>query len=119
MDLAQRKGWALIALDLGVDTSTPAGEAMASMLSVFAQFERRLIGQRTREALAVKRSQGVQLGRPRELPADVRTRVEAMLHADLSDSEIARILNAEQVPTARGARWWPSTIRHIRTQNGR
>src|SRR3954454_16922525 len=44
MDLAQRKGWALIAFDLGVDTSTPAGEAMASMLSVFAQFERRLIG---------------------------------------------------------------------------
>src|SRR4051794_32098139 len=72
MDLAQRKGWALIALDLGVDTSTPAGEAMASMLSVFAQFERRLIGQRTREALAVKRSQGVRLGRPRELPAEVR-----------------------------------------------
>jgi DNA invertase Pin-like site-specific DNA recombinase len=35
---------------------------MASVLATFAQFERRLIGQRTRDALAVKRAQGVQLG---------------------------------------------------------
>jgi DNA invertase Pin-like site-specific DNA recombinase len=119
MKMAQHKGWALIALDLGVDTSTPAGKAMASMLSVFAEFERELISQRTKEALAIKRSQGVQLGRPRELDPDVRTRVETMVAADLNDSEIARLLNAEEVPTARGARWWPSTIRHIRTQNAR
>jgi DNA invertase Pin-like site-specific DNA recombinase len=33
-------------------------------LATFAQFERRLIAQRTREALAVKRAQGVRLGRP-------------------------------------------------------
>ena len=44
----------------------------ANVLAVFAQFERRLIGQRTREALAVKRLQGVKLGRrPVILPATV------------------------------------------------
>ena len=32
---------------------------MAHVLETFAQFERRLVGQRTREALAVKRKQGV------------------------------------------------------------
>jgi len=47
-----------------VDTTTPSGEMMANVLAVCAQVERRLIGQRTREALAVKRSQGVRLGRP-------------------------------------------------------
>lgn len=41
---------------------------MANVLAVFARFEQRLIGQRTREALAVKRSQGVQLGRRSTLP---------------------------------------------------
>jgi len=63
MEQSRRRGWALVALDLGVDTTTPSGEMMANVLAVFAQFERRLIGQRTREALAIKRQQGVRLGR--------------------------------------------------------
>jgi Resolvase, N terminal domain len=42
--------WSLVALDLGVDTSTPSGEMMASVLATFAQFERRLIGERTKDA---------------------------------------------------------------------
>ena len=50
MAKAQKQGWALVALDCAVDTTTPAGEAMAHVLATFAQFERRLIGQRTREA---------------------------------------------------------------------
>ena len=48
---------------------------MASVLATFAQFERRLIGQRTRDALAVKRAQGVQLGRPREISEQVVERI--------------------------------------------
>ena len=55
MDRARRKKWALAALDLGVDTSTPSGEMMANVVASFAQFERRLIGQRTKDALAVKK----------------------------------------------------------------
>jgi DNA invertase Pin-like site-specific DNA recombinase len=44
MAKAQKEGWALVALDCAVDTTTPAGEAMAHVLATFAQFERRLIG---------------------------------------------------------------------------
>ena len=44
---------------------------MANVLATFAQFERRLISQRTREALAVKKSQGVRLGRPSTMPKKV------------------------------------------------
>ena len=47
---AQRQGWGVIALDVQVDTSTASGEAMANMLATFAQFERRLIGQRIRKS---------------------------------------------------------------------
>ena len=64
MERSWKKGWALVALDLGVDTTTPAGEMIANSVANFSQFERRLIGQRTKDALAVKRAQGVQLGRP-------------------------------------------------------
>jgi len=63
MAKASKEGWALVALDRAVGTTTPAGEAMANVLATFAQFERRLIGQRTREALAAKRASGVRLVR--------------------------------------------------------
>ncbi|HEY7371562.1 MAG TPA: recombinase family protein, partial [Polyangia bacterium] len=64
MATAQKQSWALVALDCAVDTSTPAGEAMAHVLATFGQFERRLIGQRTKEALAAKKASGIRLGRP-------------------------------------------------------
>src|SRR5438067_13176540 len=74
MATAQKQGWALVALDCAVDTTTPAGKAMANMLATFAQFERRLISQRTREALAIKKAQGVRIGRPPSMPEGVRRR---------------------------------------------
>jgi DNA invertase Pin-like site-specific DNA recombinase len=63
LERASQKGWRLVLLDLGVDTSTPAGEFVANTIANSAQYERRLIGQRTREGLAAKRAQGVRLGR--------------------------------------------------------
>ncbi len=112
MERSRRRGWALVALDLGVDTSTPSGEMMANVLAVFAQFERRMIGQRTKDALAVKRAQGVRLGRPASLAAGVRSRIRRMHSHGRSLSAIAQELNAEGVPTAHGGRaWYPSTVR--------
>src|SRR5437764_3419001 len=114
MNRAQRNGFALVALDCAVDTTTPAGEAMANVLATFAQFERRLIGQRTREALAQKKAQGVRLGRPPKLPAAVRTRIRRRRRAGKSLAAIADELNRDQVPTAHGgARWHPSTVRAV------
>jgi DNA invertase Pin-like site-specific DNA recombinase len=114
MGRATKENWALVALDCAVDTTTPAGEAMAHVLATFAQFERRLIGQRTREALAQKKAQGVQLGRPRQLPKKVRTRIKRRRAAGKSLAAIAGELNRDEVPTAHGgARWYPSTVRAV------
>jgi DNA invertase Pin-like site-specific DNA recombinase len=114
MATASKQGWALVALDCAVDTTTPAGEAMAHVLATFAQFERRLIGQRTREAMAEKRKQGVRFGRPVSLPAAVRERIASERKAGRSLAAIAELLNEERVPTAQGGRqWWPSTVRAV------
>lgn len=114
MEQARRQGWALVALDLGVDTTTPAGEMMANVLAVFAQFERRLIGQRTKDALAVKKRQGVRLGRPRILDQAVVDRIAAQRASGASLRAIADDLNEEQVPTAQGgALWHASTVRAV------
>jgi DNA invertase Pin-like site-specific DNA recombinase len=85
---------------------------MANVLATFAQFERRLIGQRTREALAIKQAQGVRLGRPRTMPNDVVARIVAERSAGRTLAAIAHDLTAEGIATARGGRaWYPSTIR--------
>ena len=79
-------------------------------MATFAQFERRLIGQRTRDALAQKKAQGVRLGRPPALPAKVRSRIRRRRKAGKSLAAIAEELNRNHVPTAHGgAKWYPST----------
>lgn len=114
VDRATRGGWALVALDLGVDMSTPAGELVASVMAGVAQWERRTIGARTAEALAAKRAQGVTLGRPVSLPAAVVEHVRVSHATGESFSAIARRLNATAVPTAQGgAKWYPSTVRAV------
>ena len=59
----------------GIDTSTPAGEAMFQMVGVFAQFERSMIRERVRSGLSRARASGKRLGRP---PVTARKRAEVL-----------------------------------------
>jgi DNA invertase Pin-like site-specific DNA recombinase len=111
LDRSRRKSWSLVALDL-VDTTTPAGELMAHILATFSQFERRLIGERTRLALAQKQREGVRLGRPSVMDVEVRDRIEREREAGRTYAAIADALTEEGVPTAHGGRrWHASTVR--------
>jgi DNA invertase Pin-like site-specific DNA recombinase len=114
MATAQKQNWALVALDCAVDTSTPAGEAMAHVLATFGQFERRLIGQRTKEALAAKKAAGVSLGRPPKVPQAVVRRIQRQRARGDSLRKIADDLNEARVPTAQGGvKWYAATVRHV------
>jgi hypothetical protein len=73
--LSEEQGWRLIVTELGIDSRAPMGKAMAHMAVVFAELERDFIRMRTREALQVKRENGVTLGRPRSTPDDVVARI--------------------------------------------
>src|SRR5262245_39701925 len=117
MAAAQKQSWALVALDCNVDTSTPTGEAMASMVATFAQLERRLISQRTKEAMAVKKAQGVHLGRPPVVPQTVVRRIQRQRARGETLRVIAASLNADRVPTAQGGKeWYAATVRGILTR---
>lgn len=48
----------------GIDTSTPSGRLMFGMLSLFADFERSIIAERTRAGMERARKQGKKIGRP-------------------------------------------------------
>lgn len=114
VERSRRRGWAVLALDLGVDTSSPSGEMLANVLAVFAQFERRLIGQRTKEALAVRRAQGVRLGRPAAIAPDVRQTILDARARGASYQSIADRLNVFGFATAHGGQsWHASTVRKV------
>jgi DNA invertase Pin-like site-specific DNA recombinase len=114
LERARREGWALVTLDLGLDTTTPLGEAMANVSATFAQLERRMIGQRTRDGLAAKRAAGVRIGRPVTLSEETRAKIGNLRDGGMSPERIADVLQAEGVATARGgARWYPSTVRRV------
>ena len=54
-------------VSLQIDTATPAGMLVYTIMSAIAEFERRLLAQRTCEGLASARLRGTRLGRPPKL----------------------------------------------------
>lgn len=101
-------------LSPNLDTEDPAGKFTAHVLAAAAEYERDLIGARTREGMAQRRAEGVHVGRPRVLPADVLDRIAASRQDGASLRAIADQLNADQIPTAHGgARWHASTVRAV------
>jgi DNA invertase Pin-like site-specific DNA recombinase len=63
----QRKKVDLIVLDQQIDTTTPTGKLMFTMIGAFAEFERDLIAERCQEGIAKAKAKGVRFGRPVKL----------------------------------------------------
>lgn len=67
--------------NLNIDTTTPAGIFIYTMVSALAEFERRTLSQRTREGLRSARQRGKRIGRPPRLTGDqvrdARTRIKS------------------------------------------
>jgi len=54
----------------GIDTSTPTGRLMFGMLSLFADFERSMISERTKAGMERARRQGRRIGRSYLMPRE-------------------------------------------------
>lgn len=52
---------------LNVDTATPSGELVYTVMAAFAQYERKNLIKRTKEGMAAARRRGKRIGRPRKL----------------------------------------------------
>ena len=67
-----------------IDTTTASGELIFNIFSALAQFERRLIQERTKAGLAAARARGRNGGRPKLLAEDAKVILAKKLHADKS-----------------------------------
>jgi len=92
------------------------------IFAALAQEERRLISERTRNALAEAKKRGVQLGKNGRVLAErnrlaaneraevLRPIIQPMIDEGLSVSEIARQLNSMGVRTVRGGKFYPEQV---------
>jgi DNA invertase Pin-like site-specific DNA recombinase len=113
-DRGDRHGWGIVTLDLGLDTSTPAGRFSLQMMGGAAELERSLIGQRTREALGAARARGTRLGRPRIISEDTYRRAFALRESGSTWQQTADTLTVEGHRKANGSPSWAiSNVRRL------
>lgn len=120
----ERAGADLVSLSERIDTTTAAGTMVFRMLAVLAEFERDLVAERTRGAVALKRSRSERLGQVpygRRLARDGRTleadedglRTLALIRSLRAEGRsargIARELTRLGVPTKNGRPGWAHT----------
>lgn len=114
IERANEQGWSLVVLDMDLDLTTAAGRMIARQLVSFAEYERELIGERTRDALAAKKRRGESIGRPRLASPALVGRIVLDRAAGLSFDRIACALTDEGILSPAGQpKWQPSTVRRI------
>lgn len=125
IDAWRAQGVEVVLLDMGLDTTTPMGRMVLTMLAGMAELERALIRERTRAGMAQVRREGGIVGRApygfryapergpdgrrpiEESPEEVEVlvRVAALRGAGLTWAGIADTLNGEGCKTRLGCDW--------------
>jgi len=116
-----------------IDTSSATGRMFLKIVGIFAEFERENLAERLRLGFERKVKEGYAIcsfitayGYERELGTKIPTinkeqativqRIYNMyLYDDCNLKSICRILNAEQIPSRKGIKWCPSSVKGILT----
>ena len=113
---------ALVSLTESLDATTANGQLMIHLLSSVAEWERAMVGERTREALAELKRQGKRYGRGTfgECPQDAATytRMVELRTAGLTYAQVAEALTAEGRPTRRGGAWSAAVVWRLIERGG-
>lgn len=104
-----------------------ATKTMVQILAVFAEYERDMISQRIKDALAQKKSQGVQLGTTGKRRAEENKKKANQFAEKLkpvfqeleqegitASHRIADELNKRNIPTAREGKWHAQTVLNLK-----
>ncbi len=120
LELFERRGVALISVAESLDTGSASGRLVINIMAAVSQWEREAIGERTRDALQHKRSQGERVGNiafgyrlsvdgkhvePDAGEQAVLAEIRRLRNAGTSLRRIAAALNGQALTTRRGTAW--------------
>ena len=117
---------ALLSVSDQIDTRTAAGRLCLNVLMSVAQWERETIGERTSTALQYKKSQGEHIGSVPygyesidktlavvESEAEAISLIQEMREQGAKLQAIADELNAQNITSKRGGKWYPSSVKNV------
>jgi DNA invertase Pin-like site-specific DNA recombinase len=131
LELFEKRKVALISVAEALDTGSAAGRLVITIMGAVSQWEREAIGERTRDALQHKRSQGERVGNiafgsrlsddgqhlepdPAELAA--LTEIRRLLSQGTTLRGIATAMNHREFRTRRGTAWRLESVARILKQ---
>lgn len=100
-----------VSLHEGVDTSTPNGRLIFGIFGSIAEFERELIRDRVRSGIALAKSQGKTLGRPRVAVDGLR--IGALRATGRSWAEICEQMKVSKGTAQRAAAGLPKNLSKV------
>ncbi|WP_407358035.1 recombinase family protein [Microbacterium sp. LTA6] len=112
LKLAAARRWSVVAIDLGVDTSTPTGKLVANVMMSVAEWEREVIGERTSVAMQAAKRAGRHMGRVSMLPQATGERLLAIRVTNTLAGTAAQ-LNTEGLTTATGLPWTGNAVAKV------
>lgn len=125
-EVFESNGIGFISVNEPFDTTSAIGKACLGMIGVFAQLERDIIAERTKDALRYKKENGERLGAPSlgfqvidgeaiENKDEIETLhyIKTLRLEGLTYRAIADRLNEEEIPTKKGGKWYNSTVQYI------
>jgi site-specific DNA recombinase len=110
VEIFERSGVALVSLQESLDATTATGRLMMNLLASVSQWEREVIGERTKDAMQHLKATGQVYSRPVVNDAATLAKIHTMRAAGATLQEIAEELTLDGVPTVRGGTWAPATI---------
>jgi len=126
LDLFDKHDVALVSLVESLDATSASGRLMLNLLASVSQWEREIIGERTRDVMAYLKANSKIYSRPvfgysfdegnnqlieDEQEQHVIATIQQLRRNGLSYRAIVRKLNADGIPTKRGGRWQMNTVR--------
>ena len=90
LDEFRELGIDFVSINERLDTGTPMGKAMFTIISAFAELERSIIQERVRDGLAKAREKGVTLGRPKGTTTKAEGQILKLLAQGLSIRAVAK-----------------------------